>query len=99
MAPLGVSTPRLRTRDRGAVIELPAGVTTPFLLHVGDLHERRNLAVVVDALLGRAPAFRRGGRRCRSCWPASIAASAMGSVRIAADAGASEAVVLLGRVE
>jgi len=30
---------------------LPAGVTRPFLLHVGDLHERRNLPVVVRALL------------------------------------------------
>ena len=30
---------------------LPAGVTPPFLLHVGDLHERRNLATVVHALL------------------------------------------------
>ena len=31
--------------------ELPAPVATPYLLHVGDLHERRNLAVVVDAVL------------------------------------------------
>jgi glycosyltransferase involved in cell wall biosynthesis len=30
---------------------LPAGVTTPYLLHVGDLHERRNLMMVVEALL------------------------------------------------
>jgi len=31
--------------------ELPAGVTTPYLLHVGDLHERRNLPMLVDAVL------------------------------------------------
>jgi glycosyltransferase involved in cell wall biosynthesis len=30
---------------------LPDGVTRPFLLHVGDLHERRNLPVVVRALV------------------------------------------------
>ncbi len=30
--------------------ELPRGVVRPYVLHVGDLHARRNLAVVVDAL-------------------------------------------------
>jgi glycosyltransferase involved in cell wall biosynthesis len=34
---------------------LPGGVTTPFLLHVGDLHERRNLPVAIDALAGARP--------------------------------------------
>lgn len=29
---------------------LPSGVSTLFLLHVGDLHERRNVAVAIDAL-------------------------------------------------
>ena len=29
---------------------LPPGVSTPFLLHVGDLHERRNVTVAIDAL-------------------------------------------------
>jgi glycosyltransferase involved in cell wall biosynthesis len=35
-----------------------ADVSPPYLLHVGDLHERRNLPVVVDALVA---ARRRGG--------------------------------------
>ena len=29
---------------------LPSGVSMPFLLHVGDLHERRNVTVAIDAL-------------------------------------------------
>ena len=29
---------------------LPSGVSVPFLLHVGDLHERRNVTVAIDAL-------------------------------------------------
>jgi glycosyltransferase involved in cell wall biosynthesis len=29
----------------------PSGVTQPYLLHVGDLHERRNLRTVLSALL------------------------------------------------
>ncbi len=51
VAPLGVSgdfAPEAADSWRG---ELPGGVVPPFLLHVGDLHERRNLAVVVDAVL------------------------------------------------
>jgi len=32
-------------------IDLPAGVSPTFLLHVGDLHPRRNLAVVVRAII------------------------------------------------
>jgi len=42
----------------GVGVPLPGGVSEPFLLHVGDLHERRNLSVVVDAL---AAARRREG--------------------------------------
>jgi glycosyltransferase involved in cell wall biosynthesis len=32
------------------ITALPGGVTPPYLLHVGDLHARRNLEVVVDAV-------------------------------------------------
>ena len=34
---------------------LPPRVTAPFLLHVGDLHERRNLPVAIDALAAARP--------------------------------------------
>ena len=48
VAPLGVS-------DHFAPVDrpnetLPAQITSPFLLHVGDLHERRNLPLVVHAM-------------------------------------------------
>ena len=49
VAPLGV-TDRFAPADH-ANGGLPIGISTPFLLHVGDLHERRNLVVVVDAML------------------------------------------------
>jgi glycosyltransferase involved in cell wall biosynthesis len=49
VVPLGVSERFVPSANR--LDELPAGITPPFLLHVGDLHERRNLGIVVDALL------------------------------------------------
>jgi len=50
VVPLGVST-NFTPRGHEAAGPLPAGITSPFLLHVGDLHERRNLSIVVNALL------------------------------------------------
>ena len=48
VAPLGVST---EFGDADQAIPLPDGLSMPYLLHVGDLHERRNLMVVVQALI------------------------------------------------
>ena len=48
VAPLGVSDRFSMSASSG---ELPAGISRPFLLHVGDLHERRNLQIVVEAML------------------------------------------------
>src|SRR5688500_10626119 len=56
VTPLGVDE-AFAPEDQGVPLELPAGVTPPYVLHVGDLHERRNLPMVVEALL----AARRGG--------------------------------------
>ena len=50
VAPLGVST-HFTPADATTTDALPAGVTRPFLLHVGDLHERRNLRMVLHAML------------------------------------------------
>jgi len=50
VAPLGVSHEFGPTKS-GTLHELPPGVPLPFLLHVGDLHERRNLAIVVRSLI------------------------------------------------
>jgi glycosyltransferase involved in cell wall biosynthesis len=48
VAPLGVSE-HFAPVDRPNET-LPAGITPPYLLHVGDLHERRNLPLVVHAM-------------------------------------------------
>ena len=50
VAPLGVSG-NFSPDESGSPPDLPVGVAAPFLLHVGDLHERRNLGVVVEALV------------------------------------------------
>lgn len=50
VTPLGVDSAFV-SRDASAVDDLPAGVSTPYVLHVGDLHERRNLAMLVEAVL------------------------------------------------
>ncbi len=96
VAPLGVDA-SFAHADRGAVIELPSGVTAPYLLHVGDMHERRNLAVIVDALLAARRHF--GAVAGLSLVLAGVDRGVGdGLCAIAADAGASEAVVVLGRV-
>jgi glycosyltransferase involved in cell wall biosynthesis len=61
-AAYGISLDRITVAPLGAAAvfgegvppastSLPAGVAMPFLLHVGDLHERRNLSIVVHALM------------------------------------------------
>ena len=98
VAPLGVEPDFAPAAAPPAAPDLPAGVTLPFLLHVGDLHERRNLAVVVEALL----AARRDGRGPAglSLVLAGIDRGLGGSLRgMARDAGAADAVLLLGVVD
>ena len=50
VTPLGVDEGFASDAMEGA-LELPVSVKAPYLLHVGDLHERRNLAMLVEALL------------------------------------------------
>lgn len=50
VAPLGVA-PRFWSSASSAAAVLPDGVRQPFALHVGDLHERRNLPLLVAAVL------------------------------------------------
>src|SRR6266850_3147068 len=47
VTPLGVQHATFGAGDPNVALDLPANVTEPFLLHVGDLHERRNLPLVV----------------------------------------------------
>jgi alpha-1,3-rhamnosyl/mannosyltransferase len=50
VVPLGVSR-AFSPGPAGSSAQLPTGLTNPFVLHVGDLHERRNLPMLVDAVL------------------------------------------------
>jgi glycosyltransferase involved in cell wall biosynthesis len=96
VAPLGVH-PTFGAGDPNLAVDLPANVTEPFLLHVGDLHERRNLTVVVDALLEARRHF--GGAAAISLVLAGVDRGVgAGLCAMATEAGAPEAVVALGPV-
>ncbi len=94
VAPLGAS-PSFADGDAPAV-SLPAGVAPPFLLHVGDLHERRNLPLVLRVL----------GAARRRLGPMELSLVLAGVDRgvghelaaMAAGDGAPEALVQLGAV-
>jgi glycosyltransferase involved in cell wall biosynthesis len=76
---------------------LPAGVSEPFLLHVGDLHERRNLPVVVEALVAARQQF--GALAALSLVLAGVDRGVGDALSEMADhAGMSDAVVCLGVV-
>ena len=97
VAPLGVA-PTFGAGDPDVPQDLPAGVSTPFLLHVGDLHERRNLPMLVDAVLETRRHF--GGASALSLVLAGVDRGVGdGLCAIAAEAGAPDAVVRLGVVE
>jgi glycosyltransferase involved in cell wall biosynthesis len=94
VTPLGV-TPAFGPHDAGRPHELPAGVAPPFVLHVGDLHERRNLGVALDAVLEA----RRHGVASLSLVLAGIDRGVVnGLCALAARAGAADALVPLGPV-
>lgn len=97
VAPLGVAT-SFAPADPDVPQDLPAGVSTPFVLHVGDLHERRNLPMLVDAVLEARRHF--GGASALSLVLAGVDRGVGdGLCAIAAAAGAPDAVVRLGAVE
>ena len=50
VTPLGVDDV-FAAGDGEVSAELPSGVVPPYVLHVGDLHERRNLAMLLEAVL------------------------------------------------
>ena len=94
--PLGVDSSFVSARTPGR--PLPAEVAAPFVLHVGDLHERRNLPLAVAAVLDA---------RSRVAELSSLSLVLAGVDRgvgdrvrdLAAAAGAADAVVILGPVE
>lgn len=96
VAPLGVHT-RFGAGDPNVPLDLPANVTEPYLLHVGDVHERRNLPMVVDALLEARRHF--GAAAAVSIVLAGVDRGITdGLCAMAAEAGSPEAVVALGSV-
>ena len=81
--------------DPNLALDLPANVTEPFLLHVGDIHERRNLPMLVDALLAARRHF--GAAAALSLVLAGVDRGVSdGLCAMAAEAGAPDAVVALG---
>ena len=84
VTPLGVDGAFVATDPRRRA-ELPPGVVPPYLLHVGDLHERRNLTMLVGAVLS--------ARR------QSKAAEALSLVLVGTDLGVGEAVSAIARRE
>ena len=99
VAPLGVSdhfAPVDRAPDTLLTDGLPAGITMPFLLHVGDLHERRNLPLVVHAMF---EAQRRPGMPPLSLVLAGVDRGIGDSLRgYAREAGSPDAVICLGSI-
>lgn len=93
VAPLGAAAD---FGEGSAPASLPPGVVAPFLLHVGDLHERRNLSVVVKGLM-------EARRRLETQAPSLVLAGVDRGIgdRLEAEAGergASDAIVRLGAV-
>ena len=97
VTPLGVHA-AFGAGDPNLALDLPANVTEPFLLHVGDLHERRNLPMLVEALLAARRHF--GALAALSLVVAGVDRGVSeGLCAMAAEAGAPEAVVALGVVD
>lgn len=96
VAPLGVSA-RFAHGDRAAADGLPPGVAAPYLLHVGDLHDRRNVSVVIEAL--SAVRNRGGATRDLRLVLAGVDRGLSDQLRrCAADKGVSDALASLGTV-
>ena len=97
VTPLGVHHGTFGAGDPDIALDLPANVTEPFLLHVGDLHERRNLPLVLDAVLEARRHF--GAAAAMSLVLAGVDRGVSeGLCAMAAEAGSPEAVVALGPV-
>jgi glycosyltransferase involved in cell wall biosynthesis len=93
--PVGVDASFVSAPPAGRL--LPVGVSSPFVLHVGDLHERRNLPLAVAAVLEarqRTPEL-----SSLSLVLAGVDRGVGDRVRaLAGAAGAADAVVVLGPV-
>ena len=96
VAPLGVDG-GFSPAHEGSPCELPADVAVPYVLHVGDLHERRNLGVALEAVIEARRHF--GASSTLSLVLAGIDRGVTdGLGRIAANAGVPDALIHLGSV-
>ena len=96
VTPLGVAG-TFTARDSDLPVELPAGVVPPYLLHVGDLHERRNLTMLLEAMFTARQHV--GSAAALSLVTAGTDRGVCTGLRaIAARAGAPDAVIHLGTV-
>ena len=97
VTPLGVDS-AFAPADVGELSDRPPGVHQPYLLHVGDLHARRNLVMLVDAVL-EARRRRNGPGPVLSLVLAGVDRGVGDSLRgIAERSGVADAVVQLGSV-
>jgi len=96
VTPLGVHS-AFGAGDPDLPLDLPTNVVEPFLLHVGDLHERRNLPMLVDAMIAARRQF--GSAAALSLVLAGVDRGVQeGLCVMAAEAGMPDAVVALGPV-
>src|SRR5690606_32664584 len=95
VAPLGVSPAFSPAADDGPG-QLPVEISLPYVLHVGDLHTRRNLTMLADAVLAARRRF--GAFPALSLVLAGIDRDGLAEALCtrAAAAGVPEAVVTLG---
>jgi glycosyltransferase involved in cell wall biosynthesis len=93
VTPLGVD----EGFEPGETIDLPAAVVPPYVLHVGDLHERRNLALLVEAVVRARRHF--GAASSLSLVLVGVDLGICDGLRLlAARGGVPDAVVHLGTV-
>ena len=98
VVPLGVKPDSFAPAGNSVACELPTEVVAPFLLHVGDLHERRNLGMLVEAMFEARRHF--GSAAALSLVLAGVDRGVGDALcALAEEQGARDAVVRLGPVD
>lgn len=98
VVPLGVGAPFTPLQDTRSQLSPGSGVAAPYVLHVGDLHPRRDLITALNAVI---EVRRRGGaatQPLRFVCAGRDCGSADGLRAAAAAAGMTDALVMLGTV-